>query len=43
MFFYTGDDREFYEYSAANGWKSWLEVVDQHLGYIYTDYEYSRI
>ncbi len=43
MFFYTIDGRKFYEYSAANGWKSWLEVVEQHLGYIYTDFDYSKI
>ena len=32
-----------HRFSADDGWKTWLEVTEQHLGYIYSDYEYSQI
>ena len=33
----------FHRYSWEEGRKSWLEAVEQHVGYLYTDAEYSAI
>lgn len=43
VYFHDKIGDSFHRYSWEDGWKSWLEVVDRHFGYLYTDADYSAI